>query len=137
MKNIIIPKDHKVLIVEDDVSFARSLEKHLNNEFNISTVMDPTGEEALKRIDKDKSIWAAILDLSLPGIGGTILLRKILEKNSKIKIIVVTGKGDTELAVQCMYFGAFWYLDKPIIDYAELAAWLEKAWQELMKPKEK
>ena len=58
-----------------------------------------------------------LTDVRLPGISGLELLSYINEMDSKIPVILITGHGDVEMAVDAMRNGAFDFIEKPIIEY--------------------
>lgn len=62
---------------------------------------------------ESQSIDVMLLDLKLPGTGGLEVLRQIKRRRPDIEIIVVTGHGTVESAVQAMKAGAYDYVTKP------------------------
>ncbi len=62
---------------------------------------------------ESQSIDVMVLDLKLPGTGGLEVLRQIKRRRPDIEIIVVTGHGTVESAVQAMKAGAYDYVTKP------------------------
>ena len=63
-----------------------------------------------------------ILDLSLPGLSGLDLQRRIASEQSRLPIIFITGHGDIPSSVQAMKAGAVEFLTKPFTDDALLSA---------------
>jgi DNA-binding NtrC family response regulator len=67
-----------------------------------------------------------ILDIKMPGMDGIQALREIKSRYPLIEVILLTGHGTTETAVQGMKLGAFDYLLKPA-DFEELKTILDRA----------
>jgi two-component system response regulator FixJ len=63
-----------------------------------------------------------ITDVSMPGISGVDLLRRLKELKSAVPVIVITGHGDIQLAVEAMKIGAVDFIEKPFDDEVLLAA---------------
>lgn len=71
-----------------------------------------TAEEALAQLSVDFA-GVIVTDIRMPGMDGVTLLQQVLEIDSEIPVILVTGHGDVELAVACMRDGAYDFLEKP------------------------
>ncbi|WP_306025925.1 sigma-54-dependent transcriptional regulator [Oceaniradius stylonematis] len=69
-------------------------------------------EKALARISRNFP-GILVTDIRMPGMDGIELMRRALEIDSEFPVILVTGHGDVELAVQCMREGAYDFLEKP------------------------
>ncbi|WP_405412367.1 sigma-54-dependent transcriptional regulator [Maribacter sp. Asnod1-A12] len=98
----------KILIIEDDTSFAQMLQKFLaRNSFDViisSTGLD--GEKQLKLHD----FQLVITDLRLPDYDGIKLVANL---NGKVPVIVMTGYAEVTTAVRAMKMGAYDYISKP------------------------
>ncbi len=101
----------RILLVEDEVSLAKSLKKILEHH-NYNVDMVHNGLEVLDYI-KTYSYDIVILDIMLPGIDGVNVLRQIREINLNIKIIMLTAKDLTEDKVYALDLGADDYMTKP------------------------
>ena len=101
-----------ILVVDDD-AFFRTLSSDIlrNGGYNVNAA--PSGAEALKIIEKD-GIDIVITDLMMPGIGGIELLERTKQHNTLIDVIVVTGHGSIETAINALKKGAFDYIRKPL-----------------------
>jgi DNA-binding NtrC family response regulator len=123
MKN---KKDH-LLIVDDETAQLDALEEVLESEDRaIHTAQ--TGEQANKLMEKI-DIDLLITDLMLPGnIDGLDLLEIARKDDSATAVILITGHGSVDTAIEAMRKGAHDYLTKPI-DIRRLRAVAEKALQ--------
>ena len=105
------PERIEVLVVDDEPSVTDLLSAALEeNEYNCITAA--TGEEALKRLSMG-NIDVVLLDLRLPGISGMDVLTEIASTYPRTMVIVVTGVGDSQTAVEAMKRGAVDYITKP------------------------
>ena len=109
----------RVLLVEDDLSISRSLEKALSNEgFTVDAVN--TGEAALFLVTRT-SVDVVILDIGLPYMDGLSVLKKIREHNKSLPVILLTARDRIEDKVDGLDRGADDYLTKPF-ELPELVA---------------
>ncbi|MCB2215287.1 sigma-54-dependent transcriptional regulator [Desulfofustis glycolicus] len=113
-----------ILLVEDEKILRISLSDALRAEgFSVLAVED--GEAALTALEKG-AFSLVITDIRLPGIGGTEILKKSLAEAASTPVIMMTGFGSIEDAVQAMRLGAFDYITKPF-DLDELILVARKA----------
>jgi len=112
-------KDTKVLVVEDDKSLRELLQMELSRSGYKITVAS-SGEEGLT-IYREEIFNVVLLDIRMPGMDGVEVL-KLMRNESKVpEIIMFTGHGTIETAVECIQNGAYDYLTKPIkLDELEL-----------------
>ncbi|QDV13085.1 Transcriptional regulatory protein ZraR [Rosistilla oblonga] len=100
-----------ILFVEDDPEFSsgyvRWFEKHGH-----SVEHATTGQEAVRRCDQ-REFDIIVLDWNLPGLSGLELVQRMCEENPDTEIIVLTGEGTIEKAVESMRRGVFDFLSKP------------------------
>jgi len=71
-----------------------------------------TGPEALARIDRGFG-GVLVTDIRMPGMDGLTLMAEALKADPELPVILVTGHGDVDLAVQSMRDGAYDFLEKP------------------------
>ena len=71
-----------------------------------------SAEQAYRHLDS-QAFDAVLLDLRLPGVGGLEALRRIKERRPDAVVVVVTGYGTVQSAVQAMKHGAYDYVTKP------------------------
>jgi DNA-binding NtrC family response regulator len=101
----------RVLLVDDEEKFLDVLSQRLGTR-GIDAETSTSGEEALVKI-KNKNFDAIVLDVMMPGIGGIETLKRIREENPEVQIIMLTGHGTTDKAVEAMKEGAIDFLEKP------------------------
>ena len=114
----------KVLLVDDEEDFVEMLSLRLK-ELGEKVSAAYSGQECLD-IFANTPIDVVILDIKMPGMDGIETLREIKKKFPLVEVIMLTGHGSTETAVQGMKLGAFDYLMKPA-DFGELSTKLEGA----------
>ena len=101
----------KILIVEDSPTLAQTYSAFLADEdWDIATVT--SGEAALEHISASPPD-AVLLDLKLPDMNGSQVLKRIFQNNIPCSVVVVTAHGSVDLAVEAMRDGAFDFLGKP------------------------
>ncbi|KYH39473.1 MAG: response regulator receiver domain-containing protein [Candidatus Bathyarchaeota archaeon B26-1] len=116
-----------ILIVDDDRAILSSLEKILRlGGYSVDTA--ETGREAIEKA-KNRFYNLMLLDIKLPDMEGTELLRAVDETEPKMVKIMVTGYPSLENAVKSLNLGADAYLMKPI-DPQELLDVVEKKLKE-------
>ncbi len=102
----------KILLVDDEVPFVDTMVKRLSKrDFEIYTAY--SGQEALDQLDKHHDIDIAVLDVKMPGMDGIATLKEIKSRFPLVEVIMLTGHGTVESAIDGMKLGAFDYLMKP------------------------
>ena len=101
----------KILVVDDE-SRMRKLEKDFLVKKNIEVVEAANGEEALDLFYSDKNISLIILDVMMPKMDGWEVCREI-RKNSKVPIIMLTARGDERDELLGFELGVDEYISKP------------------------
>ncbi len=116
----------KVLIVDDEKDFVQMFSLRLQAEGEkVSTAY--SGKEALEVLAHG-SIDVVILDIRMPDMDGIDTLKQIKSTYPLVEVILLTGHGSTETAVEGMKLGAFDYLMKPA-EFEEIKLKLENARQ--------
>jgi diguanylate cyclase (GGDEF)-like protein len=106
-------KKAKVLIVDDEQETLDLIAEYLNGRgFDATTSM--SGEQAISLI-QNELFHIAIIDLHLPGMTGSELLKSLKKVRSDIQAIMITGYGTIRDAVECMKLGASDFITKPIL----------------------
>jgi len=120
------PEKIDLLIVDDDIDFRGTLARRfLRRGFLVQEAAN--GEEALDLAER-RQFSVAIVDMMMPGISGVELLGKLKASQTELEVIMLTGQGTIETAVQAMKLGAYDYLTKPF-PLAELEVLIQKAYE--------
>jgi len=103
--------NESVLVIDDDAAVRKVLSEILSeNGYSVVTVEN--GKQALKTSEKEY-FDAALIDVELPDIQGTELLRKLKDRNPKMVKIIVTGFPSLQNAIEAVNEGADGYVLKP------------------------
>ena len=103
----------KILIIEDEESIRRVLRKVLIEEdssYNIIEAYD--GDQAIEIVKKNK-LDLILCDIKMPKKDGVEVLKFLVKDYQEIPVIMISGHGDLETAVESMRLGAFDYISKP------------------------
>jgi CheY-like chemotaxis protein len=106
--------NRRILVADDDPAILRLLTTILEKEnFSVTTARD--GREAYKILQADPNYTAAILDVVMPHISGTELVRqmKTQEKLANIPVMMMTAEQDPKLSSDSFAAGAVVFLPKP------------------------
>ncbi|RJO64818.1 MAG: response regulator [Myxococcales bacterium] len=101
----------KVLLVDDEKEFADYMRKRLERR-DMEVQVVHSGEEALTYINKNP-VDVIILDMLMPGMSGTETLKHVKEQRPETEVVMLTGHGTIESAVEGIKLGAYEYLLKP------------------------
>ncbi len=100
-----------LLIVDDEVHFLESISKSLEaRDFKVIAV--DRGEKAIEAARKSP-IDVALVDLKMPGINGEETLKALKADHKWMEVVILTGHGTIDSAVECTKSGAFSFLQKP------------------------
>lgn len=114
------------LLVDDEKLFVEIMAKRLRQRgFKVDCVF--SGMEAMGQLEKDNAIDVVVLDISMPALDGIKTVETIKIKYPLVEVIMLTGHGSVQSAIDSLKFGAFDYLTKPfdlndLISKAEQAA---------------
>jgi len=101
----------KLLIVDDEVQFLESIAKRLEmRDFDVTKAS--SGDQAIRAAQEGK-FDLALLDLKMPGMDGKEVLAILKNEHKFLEVIILTGHGSVDSAVECTKLGAFGYLPKP------------------------
>jgi DNA-binding NtrC family response regulator len=101
----------RLLIVDDEVKFLDSIAARLEMR-GLEVAKAYNGKDAVELARREK-FDLALLDLKMPGMDGQEVLQIIKQENEHIEVIILTGHGSLESAVECTKLGAWGYLPKP------------------------
>jgi DNA-binding NtrC family response regulator len=114
----------KIIVLEDDLVVRKSLEQQLRyKRYDVASAT--TIAEAQELLTRD-NFDLMIVDVRLPDGSGTDLLKQLQTRPSKPLVVMVSGFGTVDLAVECMSNGAFTFLTKPFSP-EQLTVTLKKA----------
>ncbi len=100
-----------ILIIDDEKAIRKTLTEILSFEgYKIDEAAD--GEEGLKKF-KEKTYDLILCDIKMPKLDGIEFLQKAVEVNPDIPIIMISGHGNIETAVEAVKKGAYDYISKP------------------------
>jgi DNA-binding NtrC family response regulator len=114
----------RILLVDDEQDFVEILSIRLE-EAGENVTAAYNGQECLDKLETQQ-FDVVILDIKMPGMDGIQTLRKIKILYPLVEVILLTGHGTTETAVEGMKLGAYDYLIKPA-DFEDLTTKLEGA----------
>jgi DNA-binding NtrC family response regulator len=106
-----------VLVVDDEDDMQTMIKQEFrkairNKEVQLFFAGD--GEEALKILEGNDNIQIVYTDINMPRMDGLTLLTKIKERDSNIRVVIVSAYGDSENIRTAMQSGAYDFLTKPI-----------------------
>ena len=122
-----------LLVVDDDTEFRDTLVRRFRRR-GIAVHEAASGDEALGLAER-RQFDVAIFDMVMPGMNGLELLEKFKSQHAECEVIMLTGQGTIESAVQAMKLGACDFLTKPF-PLAELEVLLDKAYERRLLVKE-
>ena len=100
-----------ILIIDDEKAIRKTLSEILSYEgYKIEEASD--GEEGLKKF-KDKAYDVVLCDIKMPKLDGLEFLDKARESNPDVPVIMISGHGTIETAVEAVKKGAYDYISKP------------------------
>jgi two-component system, NtrC family, nitrogen regulation response regulator NtrX len=100
-----------ILIIDDEKAIRKTLSEILSFEgYKIEEAAD--GEEGLKKF-KEKSFDVVLCDIKMPKLDGIEFLQKAGEINADVPVIMISGHGNIDTAVDAVKKGAFDYISKP------------------------
>ncbi len=122
-----------ILLVDDERDFVEMLTLRLTDAGHrvraafsgqeALTILDEAGADRWPEID------VVVLDIRMPGMDGIQTLKQIKSKHAVVEVILLTGHGAVDTAVEGLKSGAFDYLLKPA-DFDALISKLEGAWKQ-------
>jgi len=114
----------KIIVLEDDLVVRKNLEQQLR--YKRYDVASATTLAAAQELLSKDNFDLMIVDVRLPDGEGTELLKQLQSRPVKPLVVMISGFGTVDLAVECMSNGAFTFLTKPF-SQEQLAVTLKKA----------
>ncbi len=122
----------RLLIVDDEVKFVDSIAQRLEMR-GLDVSRAYSGKEAIEKAREEK-FDLALLDLKMPEMDGRKVLEILKGEHKFLEIIILTGHGSMDSAVECTKLGAYGYLPKPY-ELDDLLDVLKNAYQERLRKK--
>ena len=102
----------KVLVVDDERNIRRSLDMILSGE-GYGVTCASSGQEGLDALEQQPAD-AVLLDIVMPGLNGIEVLQKMRQAHPGLAVIMISGRGTVQDAVQATKLGAYDFLEKPL-----------------------
>lgn len=111
-------KNDRILVIDDEQSIIDTLKLILNHEnYEVDGCLD--GASALRQVQEEK-YELILLDIKMPRMDGMEVLERLMEMDSDLVVIMISGHGNIETAVEATKKGAYNFLQKPLPDLQEL-----------------
>jgi len=102
----------RILIIDDETNIRKTLRMILKSEgYRVDEAAD--GESAIEKVGS-ANYDAALLDIWMPGIDGMETLRRLKKIDRDLGVIMISGHGTIETAVEAIKIGAYDFLEKPL-----------------------
>lgn len=116
--------DVEVMVIEDEDDVRLGCLQALQLE-GLRAVGYDSVERVPRTLPRDVR-YVVVSDIRLPGMDGMAFLRQLVERDADLPVILITGHGDVQTAVQAMRDGAYDFIQKPFQSH-ELAAVVKRA----------
>lgn len=100
-----------ILVVDDEEDIREALKGILMDE-GYRVLLARNGEEALRKVE-ESPVDLVLLDIWMPGPDGIKVLQEIKKRGPGIRVIMISGHGNIELAVKAVKLGAYDFIEKP------------------------
>ncbi|MCB1172086.1 MAG: response regulator [Leptospiraceae bacterium] len=114
-----------ILVIDDEAPVRESLRDYLEDR-SFTVLEAESGRQALDLMNKE-AVDLVLLDLRMPEMDGLQVLRVLHSVFPQTPVIIVSGAGSLQDAIQCLRFGAWDYITKPVQDMGLLQHRMEKA----------
>ena len=119
---------NKLLLIDDEADIRRVLSMSLKSD-GYEVLTAGSGQEGIK-VFKEQKPPIVLTDIKMPGMDGLEVLKSIKEIESDTEVIIITGHGDIDSAIEALQYGASDFIHKPVKDHA-LAIALKRAQEKL------
>ena len=123
-----------LLLVDDDDEYRETVVRWFTRRGGFSVHDASSADHALELASR-RDFQVAVFDMVMPGDSGIVLLEKFKPTQPECEVIMLTGKGTIETAVQAMKLGAYDFLSKPF-PLADLEKLIQKAFERRTLKKE-
>jgi YesN/AraC family two-component response regulator len=103
---------YHILLVDDDSDFRSEFAETLLDDYRITQASG--GHEALKILEKPNDVDLVILDVIMPDVRGTAVLRRIKQLAPDLGVIILTGFSSKDVAIEALKGAADDYVEKPV-----------------------
>ncbi|MEW5901665.1 MAG: sigma-54 dependent transcriptional regulator [Acidobacteriota bacterium] len=103
----------KILVVDDEENIRKSLKMILEYE-GYQFIEAADGDEALAQVEENVDLELVLLDVKIPGKDGLEVLADIKKRTHAPEVIIISGQGTIQTAVEATKLGAFEFLEKPL-----------------------
>jgi PAS domain S-box-containing protein len=124
-----IDEIRRILIIDDEASNVRVLSISLASD-GYEVIKAYSGEEGVARF-VEEAPDIVLTDIKMPGMDGIQVLKEIKERTDDVEVIIITGHGDIDNAIEALQYGASDFINKPIRHEA-LAVALQRAKEKLI-----
>jgi len=112
---------YPILVIDDEQSILLSIDTTLQLA-GINNVITCSDSRQVMPIVQQRAPSVILLDLNMPHVDGETILDQVTSEHPDIPVIIITGRIDTDTAVECMKSGAFDYIVKPVDENRLLAS---------------
>jgi YesN/AraC family two-component response regulator len=102
----------KILVIDDEKATLKMFRLFLDV-YGFDILTAESGEEGLEVFDREKPD-IVLTDIKMPGMDGIEVLQEIKKRSPSTEVIVITGHGDMDLAIQALNLDAADFINKPI-----------------------
>jgi two-component system response regulator YesN len=103
---------YHLLLVDDDADFSSEFAETLIDDYRVTLASG--GSEAIKILEKPNDVDLVILDVMMPDVKGTVVLRKIKQMAPDLAVIILTGFSSKDVAIEALKGAADDYVEKPV-----------------------
>ncbi len=123
-----------LLIVDDEADLLSGLKRSISQNLNCTVLTAIDGNSAM-RILQNEPANVVLTDINMPGLDGMTLLKKIIEHDPALSVIMMTAYGTIDIAVNALKQGAYDFIQKPF-DFDNLITLLKKGFERNRKLRE-
>jgi two-component system NtrC family sensor kinase len=119
---------NKILLIDDEEDILKVLSMSLKID-GYEVITAASGDKGIEQFEQT-SPQIVLTDIKMPGMDGLQVLKKIKELTSDVEVIIITGHGDIDSAIEALQYGASDFIHKPVKDKA-LSIALKRAKEKL------